>query len=219
MQGKINAAKILLGLALLASGYVHLCEAGTPPTPAAKARGPDKTSTPSERPNVVIILADDLGYGDVGCYGATKVKTPNIDRLAREGRRFTDAHSPSSVCTPSRYALLDRRVRLAAQAGERHSAGKRPSQHSARSPDSPSAVPIGRLCDRRGRQVASGTGSKRSPISTKEIRPGPLEVGFDYFFGFAATGDRTPCVFIENHHVVGAQPGDPDPRQLYHSAA
>src|SRR6056297_4365364 len=57
-------------------------------------------------PNVVLIFADDLGYGDLGCYGATKVKTPNIDRLAAEGRRFTDAHSVSAVCTPSRYALL-----------------------------------------------------------------------------------------------------------------
>jgi len=58
------------------------------------------------KPNIVFILADDLGYGDLGCYGATKVKTPNIDRLAREGMRFTDAHSPASVCTPSRYNLM-----------------------------------------------------------------------------------------------------------------
>ncbi|MDA7882309.1 sulfatase-like hydrolase/transferase, partial [Akkermansiaceae bacterium] len=57
-------------------------------------------------PNVVLIFADDLGYGDLGCYGATKLKTPNIDRLAAEGRRFTDAHSSSAVCTPSRYGLL-----------------------------------------------------------------------------------------------------------------
>ena len=57
-------------------------------------------------PNVVLIFADDLGYGDVGCYGATKLQTPNIDRIAAEGRRFTDAHSASAVCTPSRYALL-----------------------------------------------------------------------------------------------------------------
>ena len=57
-------------------------------------------------PNVVLIFADDLGYGDLGCYGATKVQTPNIDRLAAQGRRFTDAHSVSAVCTPSRYALL-----------------------------------------------------------------------------------------------------------------
>ena len=62
--------------------------------------------TVERKPNVVIIFADDLGYGDVGCYGATKVKTPNIDRLAAQGRMFTDAHSASAVCTPSRYALV-----------------------------------------------------------------------------------------------------------------
>ena len=58
------------------------------------------------KPNIVLIFADDLGYGDLSCYGATKVKTPHIDKLAAEGRRFTDAHSASAVCTPSRYALV-----------------------------------------------------------------------------------------------------------------
>src|SRR2546422_6048493 len=58
------------------------------------------------RPNIVLIYSDDLGYGDVGCYGATKVKTPNIDRLGQEGLRFTDAHCASATCTPSRYGLL-----------------------------------------------------------------------------------------------------------------
>jgi arylsulfatase A len=53
-------------------------------------------------PNVIVILADDLGYGDLACYGATQIKTPHIDRLAQEGMLFTDAHSPASVCTPSR---------------------------------------------------------------------------------------------------------------------
>jgi len=60
----------------------------------------------ADAPNIVLIFADDLGYGDLGCYGATKVKTLNIDRLAADGRMFTDAHSASAVCTPSRYALL-----------------------------------------------------------------------------------------------------------------
>jgi len=60
----------------------------------------------SDYPNIVLIYADDLGYGDLSCYGAAKIKTPNIDRLANEGRLFTDAHSTSAVCTPSRYALL-----------------------------------------------------------------------------------------------------------------
>ncbi len=71
---------------------------------AAENSAPAKQA--ADRPNIIVIYTDDLGYGDVGCYGATKVKTPNIDRLAREGRRFTDAHSASAVCTPSRYALL-----------------------------------------------------------------------------------------------------------------
>ena len=60
----------------------------------------------ADKPNIILINADDLGYGDLGCYGATKIKTPNLDRLAKEGRRFTDAHSPSAVCSPSRYGLL-----------------------------------------------------------------------------------------------------------------
>src|SRR3954471_8972444 len=67
-------------------------------------------ATPSvnaaDRPNIVLIYADDLGYGDTGCYGATAVRTPNIDRVAREGLRFTDAHSAAATCTPSRYAML-----------------------------------------------------------------------------------------------------------------
>src|SRR5688572_17036963 len=67
---------------------------------------PASTRFAHAKPNVILINVDDLGYGDVGAYGATKVKTPNIDRLAREGRRFTDAHSASSVCSPSRYALI-----------------------------------------------------------------------------------------------------------------
>ena len=60
-------------------------------------------------PNIVFILSDDVGYGDLGCFGATKVKTPNLDRLAREGMRFTDAHATASVCTPTRYAFVSGR--------------------------------------------------------------------------------------------------------------
>jgi arylsulfatase A len=61
----------------------------------------------ADRPNILLILADDLGYGDVRCYNdQSKVATPNLDRLAREGMRFTDAHSPATVCTPTRYSLL-----------------------------------------------------------------------------------------------------------------
>ena len=70
------------------------------------AAGVARADAPPRHPNIIVIMADDLGYGDLGCYGATKIKTPHIDRLAREGMRFTDAHSPASVCSPSRYGLL-----------------------------------------------------------------------------------------------------------------
>src|SRR6187549_3295806 len=63
-------------------------------------------AAPTTQPNIVFILADDIGYGDFGCYGATKIKTPNIDKLALQGLRFTDAHSSAATCTPTRYALL-----------------------------------------------------------------------------------------------------------------
>src|SRR4051812_17011883 len=65
-----------------------------------------KAADAPRRPNVVFIMADDMGYGDLGCYGATKVSTPNCDRLAQEGRKFTDAHAPSASCSPSRFGLL-----------------------------------------------------------------------------------------------------------------
>ena len=65
------------------------------------------SATEPTRPNIVYILADDLGYGDVGCFNPqSRIPTPHIDRLAKEGIRFTDAHSPSAVCTPTRYGLL-----------------------------------------------------------------------------------------------------------------
>lgn len=64
------------------------------------------TAVAAERPNVVIIFADDLGYGDLGCYGSPTIRTPHLDRMAAEGLRFTDFYSASEVCTPSRAALL-----------------------------------------------------------------------------------------------------------------
>ncbi len=161
----------------------------------------------SDRPNIVLIYADDLGYGDVGCYGATKVKTPNIDRLAREGLRFTDGHSSSATCTPSRYALLT---------GEY--AWRKPGT-GVLAGDAPLIIPPGRttlpaMLKRAG--YATGVVGKwhlglgDGAIDWNgEIKPGPLEIGFDYGFIIPATGDRVPCVYVENHRVLGLDPQDP----------
>jgi arylsulfatase A-like enzyme len=162
----------------------------------------------ARRPNVIVILADDVGYGDLGCYGATQVSTPNLDRLAREGRRFTDAHSPSSVCTPTRYALLT------GQYAWRHAPAA-----GILSGVAPLCIRIDqftlpRLFQSAGYSTAAvgkwhlGLGAGETNYN-QPIKPGPLEIGFDYFFGVPATGDRTPCVYVENHRVVGYDASDP----------
>lgn len=158
--------------------------------------------------NIVLILADDLGYGDVGCYGATKVKTPNMDRLAAEGRRFTDAHSASSVCTPSRYALLT---------------GEYPFRRNLWGPvmnPSPLVVDTARttvasLLKRQGYATANfgkwhlGFGSQPKPDWNADLKPGPLELGFDYYFGIPVVNSHPPFVWVEDHRVVGLDPADP----------
>lgn len=164
--------------------------------------------TASNRPNIVLIYADDIGYGDIGSYGG-KVATPNLDRIAREGLRFTDAHTTSATCTPSRYSLL---------VGEY--AWRKPGTGIARG-DAALIPPTNRATLA---SVLRGAGYRTSVIGkwhlgvgpgpgktnwNAEIRPGPLELGFDYCFIMAATGDRVPCVYIENRHVVNADPNDP----------
>lgn len=157
-------------------------------------------------PNVVVILADDLGYGDVGCYGATKIRTPNIDRLAAGGLRFTDGHSPSATCTPTRYALLT--GEYAWRKGIRILPGDaaliiepgRPTLASVLKKAGYATGVVGKWHLGLGKGNVNWNGC---------IEPGPLEIGFDYSFLMPATGDRVPCVYVENHHVVGLDPADP----------
>jgi arylsulfatase A-like enzyme len=160
-----------------------------------------------QMPNVVLIFADDLGYGDLGCYGATKLKTPNIDKLAAEGRRFTDAHSASAVCTPSRYALMT---------------GEYPHRKSLYAPV---FLKTGLVVDTQQQTMASvlkdagyetaiigkwhlGFGDK-TPDWNGELKPGPLECGFDYYYGVPVVNSHPPFVYVENHQVVGLVPDDP----------
>ncbi|MEI6535571.1 MAG: arylsulfatase [Verrucomicrobiaceae bacterium] len=159
------------------------------------------------KPNIILILADDLGYGDVGCYGATKVKTPNIDKLASEGRRFTDAHSASAVCTPSRYALLT---------GEYPFRKKLWGPAPKESPllIDPAKTTIASLLKSQGYATACfgkwhlGFGYHPKPDWNTDLKPGPLELGFDHYFGLPVVSSSPPFVWVEDHRVVGLDPGD-----------
>ena len=157
--------------------------------------------------NMVLIYADDLGYGDVSCYGARRIRTPHIDRLAREGLRFTHAHSPSATCTPSRYALL-----TGEYAWRRPGTGVLPGD--ARLIIEPGRPTLPAMLRAQGYATGVvgkwhlGLGAGELDWNG-EIRPGPLEIGFDYAFLIPATGDRVPCVYVENHRVVNLDPADP----------
>lgn len=157
----------------------------------------------AQKPNVVIILGDDLGYGDLGCYGATKVKTPNIDALAEQGVRFTAAHSPASVCQPSRYGVM---------AGRYNWRRGKPWDGTYMFEDK--YPTLQQVLGKAGYDTAAfgkwHNGWGLGPVDyNKELKPGPLESGFDYFFGTPRTHNEPPQVFVENRHVVALDPNDP----------
>jgi len=165
----------------------------------------------ADQPNVVVVFADDLGYGDLGCYGATKVQTPNIDRLANEGRMFTDAHSASAVCTPSRYALLTGEYPLRG-AGGRGIWG--PLSHTSGLIIDTKKTTLGQVLKNADYTTACigkwhlGFG-KGTCDWNKPLRPGPLELGFDYYFGVPKVNSGFPYVYVENDRIVGWDPEDP----------
>lgn len=166
-----------------------------------------KNETP-QKPNVILIYTDDLGYGDVSCYGATKVNTPNVDRLAAEGIRFTNGHCTSSTCTPSRFSLLTGKY-----AFREEGTGIAPG--NAAMIINPERTTVADVFQKAGYKTAAigkwhlGLGGEGGPDWNGEITPGPREIGFDYSFLIPATGDRVPCVYVENQRVAGLDPNDP----------
>lgn len=162
-----------------------------------------------QKPNVIIILADDLGYGDMEPYGAKRVKTPAVNRLAKEGTKFTNVHAAASTSTPSRYSLLTgeyawRRDDTGVAAGN---AGMiiRPTQYT-----------MADMFKNSGYKTAAigkwhlGLGDKTGEQDWNAPLPAGLDdIGFDYHYIMAATADRVPCVFIENGFVANYDPDAP----------
>lgn len=161
----------------------------------------------AEKPNVVLLYADDLGYGDVSCYGSKTITTPNIDKLAAEGLRFTDGHCAAATCTPSRFAML-----TGEYAFRQKGTGVLPGD--AKLIIQPGRATLASVFKNAGYRTGVvgkwhlGLGEGGLDWNG-EIKPGPNEIGFDHHFIMAATGDRVPCVFVENHRVVGLNAADP----------
>ena len=158
-------------------------------------------------PNIIIIYADDLGYGDVGAYGATEIKTPNIDKLAVGGTRFTSGYATSATCSPSRYALLTG-IYPWRNENAKILSGTAPLLIDT------AQLTIPKVLRKQGYHTAIvgkwhlGLGDGNVDWNQR-IAPGPNEVGFDYSYIMAATQDRVPTVYIENGSVEGLDPNDP----------
>lgn len=210
MNRRRQIALLTLGLLVVAASWRGVRQA------AASEEAEEKAE---EKPNIVYILADDLGYGDVSCLNPeSKIPTPNMDRLAKEGMTFTDAHSPSSVCTPTRYGILTGRYcwRSRLKSGvllgydrpliepERMTVASLLKEHGY------DTAVVGKWHLGLGWQLAD-----EEPLPaedqlrddpgidyTKPIQGGPLALGFDYFFGISASLDMPPYCYIENDRAT-----------------
>ncbi|MEM7314132.1 MAG: sulfatase-like hydrolase/transferase, partial [Planctomycetota bacterium] len=154
-------------------------------------------------------MADDLGYGDVSCYGATALETPNIDRLASQGIRFTNGYCSASTCTPTRYSMLTGNYAF------------RTKGTGIAPPNSPAIIQpgtetIASILQKAGYTTAVigkwhlGLGKKQSgPDWNNLLKPGPLEIGFNTCFLLPTTNDRVPQVYVHDHKVPDLDPNDP----------
>ncbi len=162
----------------------------------------------ANRPNVLLIYGDDVGWGDISIQGSTRIQTPNIDKLAQTGLRFTDGHCTAATCTPSRFSLLT------GIHGFRHKIRVLPPNARLTIPTDRLTLP--RVFKAAGYQTAIvgkwhlGLGAPGQPVDWNgEVKPGPLELGFDYSYLLPSTNDRVPCVYLDGHRVVNLDPADP----------
>lgn len=188
------AAICTITICFVANCFVANCQAEEP-------------QSPQTRPNIVVIYGDDVGYGDLGSYGATSVETPSLDRLADNGLRFTDAHSPSATCTPSRFAMLTGQYAWRKQ-------GTGIARGDAGMIIDTTQTTMASILKKAGYRTGVvgkwHLGLGDGGVDWNEaISPGPLDIGFDYCYLIPATGDRVPCVYVEDRHVVGLDPNDP----------
>lgn len=162
----------------------------------------------NKKPNIILIYTDDLGYGDVSSYGTSAIQTPNIDRLAKNGVRFTNAHATSATCTPSRFSLLTGKY-----AWRKEGTGIAPGDATLLIPVTTTTLPG--MLQKAGYNTAVigkwhlGLGDAKGINWNEKIKPGPAEIGFNYSFLIPATGDRVPCVFVENQQVLNLDKNDP----------
>jgi arylsulfatase A-like enzyme len=163
--------------------------------------------TAAERPNIVIIYTDDVGYGDLSAHGG-KIPTPNIDKLFKGGLDLTNAHATASTCTPSRYSLL-----TGEYAWRRTGTGIARGNASLIIPVEKETMP--RVLGRAGYKTGVvgkwhlGMGGPEGPDWNTLVKPGPNEIGFDYSYIMPATGDRVPCVYMENGRIINLSKDDP----------
>ena len=185
----------------VAAGAAPKRPASRPLPPSAMKKRPPVT------PNIILIVTDDLGYGDVGCYGAKpkNLKTPHIDKLAAGGVRFTSGYCSASTCTPTRFSFLTGKYAFR-QAGT----GIAPPNGPAVIKPGPETLPS--LLKKAGYKTAVigkwhlGLGGPGGPDWNGELKPGPREIGFDYNFLLPTTNDRVPQVYVENHRVKNLDP-------------
>ncbi len=172
----------------------------------------------AKKPNIVILYADDLGFGDVGCYGARRIPTPNVDRLAAQGIRFTQGYAAAATCTPSRYSLLTgaypwRNPRAQILPGD---------APLIIDPNTPTLPALLRSAGYTAGVVGKwhlGIG-RGNPDWNRPLPRTPLDIGFDASFIMAATNDRVPCVYLDGRNVLDLDPKDPievtyDPKRAF----